>query len=525
ACCATVCNGDDACPPRGSSRRVPEAGRLREDAAPAHVCGDRQRALRVPADGQHLHGAHHDQELQHPRGPRDASALRTGDSRILPLQRGGGRTGERVRPDLRLRRDRRARLPRERQSRADPHLHRDGLARGARLQPDPDCTATSRAEPDEREGEGDEARRKAQEDARWPCRRLHGERHRDQLRERAPALLSLLRLHERQLLAAGGQLIDEAEVHLRREGACGRRQGAEAGREGYHRRLLPPTASQRGPGRAHGLTREGEPKGVGAGLDGQARAGAHEVRGEAHGRSHARRRARVLRGKLLIRRLTYCTSYLQILGTMSLNIADHQRDFVCVKVRNQDKSGAKLQVHPNLDKKAWKEQAVLKSAQKVLPKDVDFGVLRWRVEIKDEDELPLSVTCWANESPDGYVVNAQYTLQRTDMQLNNVVITIPLPPATAPVVSECEGNYEYVRSSSQLVWSLDVVDGSSETGSLEFSVPNGRAEHFFPVNVTYASQDLYCDLKAEDVTTADGSESIPFSAELVVNGSVEIRSK
>lgn len=77
---------------------------------------------------------------------------------------------------------------------------------------------------------------------------------------------------------------------------------------------------------------------------------------------------------------------------MSLNIADHNRDFVCVKVNNQDKSGAKLQVHPNLDKKAWKDSSILKSAQKVLPKDVDFGVLRWRVEIKDEDELPLSGT-------------------------------------------------------------------------------------------------------------------------------------
>lgn len=52
------------------------------------------------------------------------------DPRVLP--RAGGERDIRalLRPDLRLRRDRGARLQRERQPGSDPHLHRDGLPRG-----------------------------------------------------------------------------------------------------------------------------------------------------------------------------------------------------------------------------------------------------------------------------------------------------------------------------------------------------------------------------------------------------------
>lgn len=52
---ASVC-GDDADPGGGAARRLPQAD---EHGQAAHVCGDGERALRLPAPGEALHGAHH----------------------------------------------------------------------------------------------------------------------------------------------------------------------------------------------------------------------------------------------------------------------------------------------------------------------------------------------------------------------------------------------------------------------------------------------------------------------------------
>lgn len=37
------------------------------------------------------------------------------------------------------------------------------------------------------------------------------------------------------------------------------------------------------------------------------------------------------------------------------------------------------------------------------------------------------MNCWASENPNGCDVNIEYSLQRDDMQLDNVHIVIPLP--------------------------------------------------------------------------------------------------
>jgi len=66
--------GDDAAARGGAAGRLPQA---HEHGQAAHLRGDGQRALRVPAAGEAVHAAHHHQEQQHPGGPGDAQALLT----------------------------------------------------------------------------------------------------------------------------------------------------------------------------------------------------------------------------------------------------------------------------------------------------------------------------------------------------------------------------------------------------------------------------------------------------------------
>lgn len=82
----------------------------------------------------------------------------------------------------------------------------------------------------------------------------------------------------------------------------------------------------------------------------------------------------------------------EILGSITLNITDPEFNTVAIKVNNKDKTGAHLQVHPNLDKNVWQSESALrlKSAQKPFPVDVDVGILKWRLQLKEESSLPLA---------------------------------------------------------------------------------------------------------------------------------------
>lgn len=205
----------------------------------------------------------------------------------------------------------------------------------------------------------------------------------------------------------------------------------------------------------------------------------------------------------------------EVLGVVSLSVSSPEFNTVAVQMHNKAPSGAQLQVHPNLDKKEWQTSSMLKlkSAGKPFPVNNDVGVLKWKMVLTDEEQLPIALNCWPQESADGCQVNIEYTLQREDLSLENVVITVPLPAATVPVVSECEGSYDYQKSRNQIVWTLPVIDSTNSTGTLEFSVPNGHADHFFPVHVRFHTEKLFCDIGVDAVQTMDSGSSVPYSVE------------
>jgi hypothetical protein len=64
----------------------------------------------------------------------------------------------------------------------------------------------------------------------------------------------------------------------------------------------------------------------------------------------------------------------------------------------------------------------------------------------------------------------------------------------APIVGDCDGEYNYDSRKNMLVWSLPVIDASNKSGSLEFSI-GGHPDDFFPVNVNFVSKKSYCDLQ------------------------------
>jgi hypothetical protein len=67
-------------------------------------------------------------------------------------------------------------------------------------------------------------------------------------------------------------------------------------------------------------------------------------------------------------------------------------------------------------------------------------------------------------------VNIEYTLNAEDLELDNVVVTIPLPAgSSAPVVASVDGEYHHNPAASVLTWTIPCINKENTEGSMEFS--------------------------------------------------------
>ena len=57
---------------------------------------------------------------------------------------------------------------------------------------------------------------------------------------------------------------------------------------------------------------------------------------------------------------------------------------------------------------------------------------------------------------------------------------------------QVDGDWRYDARKSIMLWSIDIIDASNRTGSLEFVVPNERPEAFFPVTVNFNANKTLC---------------------------------
>ena len=62
------------------------------------------------------------------------------------------------------------------------------------------------------------------------------------------------------------------------------------------------------------------------------------------------------------------------------------------------------------------------------------------------------------------------------------------------MVGELDGEHHYDSKKHVLQWRLPVIDASSKSGSLEFSIA-GMAADFFPIKVTFFSTKSYCNIE------------------------------
>ncbi|KAI8472701.1 MAG: delta-cop [Monoraphidium minutum] len=205
---------------------------------------------------------------------------------------------------------------------------------------------------------------------------------------------------------------------------------------------------------------------------------------------------------------------LEVQGTLSLVVASEPDAYIRAKVRQGPNVGYQFKTHPNIDKAAYNSEGLLglKDPARPFPTGTELGVLKWRFQSRDESLVPLTINAWPSASGAESYVNIEYESSAT-FDLRRVVIAIPLPHiGHAPTVNQCDGEWRYDPRSGALLWSIELIDDTNRSGSLEFVVPACDPEAFYPIDVSFSAGRTLCDIELEGVTNLSNGELVRYGA-------------
>jgi len=204
---------------------------------------------------------------------------------------------------------------------------------------------------------------------------------------------------------------------------------------------------------------------------------------------------------------------MEVSGLVMLKISDPAFLKILLAFDNNDDKGFQMQTHPNVDKKLFGQNSIigLKQGGKGFPLNNEIGILKWRLQTKDEDLIPLTINCWPNQNDDECEVTIEYELQLKELELNDITISIPVPAGVgAPNMGELDGDYNYDAKKALLEWKLPMINASNPNGSLEFTIP-ACPDDFFPINVSFYSTQTMCNIAVSEVKNSETQTPVKHS--------------
>mmetsp|Transcript_8225 Transcript_8225/g.14103 ORF Transcript_8225/g.14103 Transcript_8225/m.14103 type:complete len:514 (-) Transcript_8225:681-2222(-) len=207
---------------------------------------------------------------------------------------------------------------------------------------------------------------------------------------------------------------------------------------------------------------------------------------------------------------------LEVTGTLSLVVNNEEDGYMRVAVAAGANKQFQFKTHPNIDKAAYSSQNVLclKDASRPFPPGSELGILKWRMQSKDESLVPLTINCWPSVSGGQSFVNIEYE-STSSFDLQHVSITIPVPRGP-PTVNSCDGEWRFDSRQSALVWTIELVDDTNRSGSMEFVVGATDSDNFYPVDISFSSNKTFCDMAVETVTHTQSGNPVKYSSKRVL---------
>ena len=199
-------------------------------------------------------------------------------------------------------------------------------------------------------------------------------------------------------------------------------------------------------------------------------------------------------------------------GSLTLTASDDDVALCSVQMNATQSEMFNFTTHPKVNKAVYEQSGLLqlKDTTKGFPSQRPVGILKWSHSSATEDFVPLKINCWPEEEARGQInVSIEYSMEQS-LVLHNVVIRIPLGTSNPPNIISMDGMYKHNAQAGELLWTVDMIDSSNSSGSLEFSIQQRDTDAFFPINVEFSSPQLYCDLEVQQVVAAGSGAAIQY---------------
>ena len=137
---------------------------------------------------------------------------------------------------------------------------------------------------------------------------------------------------------------------------------------------------------------------------------------------------------------------------------------------------------------------IMKDTNKGFPSGRPVGILRWSNSQSSGDFIPITVNCWPEEeSKNKMLVTIDYSASNK-FELHNVKIAIPIQSTELPQIRTIDGQYQMNKTTNELIWEIDMIDNSNSSGNLEFTITEKDMNSFFPINISFTSSTMYCNM-------------------------------
>lgn len=212
---------------------------------------------------------------------------------------------------------------------------------------------------------------------------------------------------------------------------------------------------------------------------------------------------------------------LQVQGELRLTIYDPDDAKIVLHTNNALKKDAnfKARLNPKMSKAAWDKEGSLAltdvAGKFPCGSDNALGLLRWRMESKDESNLPLSLNFWPSVEDGRTVVSAQFSTEKPNLTLRDVRVYIPCKSSEAPDVKQIDGEFTFDQKKGLLTWMISEISPDASTGSLEFSVPELDGDSFYPIRVEFTSDVTYSGFTVDKVAHAETGKDVKFNVQTV----------
>jgi hypothetical protein len=155
-------------------------------------------------------------------------------------------------------------------------------------------------------------------------------------------------------------------------------------------------------------------------------------------------------------------------GQFQVTVLDPSKaDLASFKLNQQDQS-FKYQVHPNLNKASYSNNALeVKDNTRAFRANQAAPLLKWQLKSTDEAFFPVQISCWPSSTAEGTQMVVELELTDMSAVLEDVRISFPAPASSRPSVCSASRG-EFACDGNGVHWTIMQLDSVERSGTLEF---------------------------------------------------------